>query len=104
MRTGSRRHSIGDVVSGCGEAASFGAEPYTNFLDATTSGESGAKSSAYREQSAAPDLRSGIGVRLKLVDMRRRRGVTSPELLHATLLYGLTVVTGGSPRTFDLVC
>ena len=31
-------------------------------------------------------------------------GVTSPELLHATLLYGLTVVTGGSPRTFDLVC
>ena len=35
MRTGSRRHSIGDVVSGCGEAASFGAEPYTNFLAAT---------------------------------------------------------------------
>lgn len=33
-RTGSRRHSIGDVVSGCGEVASFGAEPYTN-TDAT---------------------------------------------------------------------
>ena len=35
MRTGSRRHSIGGVVSGCGEAASFGAEPYTNFRDIT---------------------------------------------------------------------
>ena len=29
-RTGSRRHSIADVVSGCGEATSFGAEPYAN--------------------------------------------------------------------------
>ena len=27
------------MVSGCGEAASFGAEPYTNFLDATTDEE-----------------------------------------------------------------
>ena len=29
-RTGSRRHSIAVVVSGCGEATSFGAEPYAN--------------------------------------------------------------------------
>ncbi len=29
-RTGSRRHSMGDVVSGGGETASFGADPYTN--------------------------------------------------------------------------
>ena len=35
MRTGSRRHSIVGVVSGCGEAAPFGAEPYTNFRDTT---------------------------------------------------------------------